>query len=75
MAPIRKNPVAVVLAKVLIQKTLIPAYFDLSIEERKEVCKKLPGDLPFMPDEILCAERLEARLQHLTSRGAVTRAA
>ena len=75
MAPIRKNPVAVVLARVLLQKTLPPAYFDLSIEERKEVCKKLPGDMPLMPDEILCAERLEARLQHLTSRGTVAKAA
>ena len=74
MAPIRKNPVAAVLAKVLIQRTLHPAYFDLSIEERKEICKELPGDLPLMPDEILCAERLEARLQHLISRGAVTKA-
>lgn len=75
MAQIRKAPVATVLTKVLAQKKLPPAYFDLSVEERKEVCRKLPGDLPFMPDEILCSERLEARLHHLLSPRAVTKAA
>ena len=72
---IRKAAVAAALPKVLALKGFPPAYFDLSVEERQELCRALPGDFPFLKDEVLGAERLERRLGYLMGNlGAVTKA-
>ena len=72
---VRKAAVDAVFPKVVALKDFPPAYFDLSVEERQEVCRNLPADLPFIKNEILCAERLERRISYLMSNlGAVAKA-